>query len=1539
MRKWITLLVIVLAFSTVSGQNSRPQRQKQQFRKEAVKSSVSSNRSKELKDLSPARQEKVSVAQKKAETVRLKSDNVPQSRMLPIGQSLRRQSAVAAPVYKPVKSAADVTTARVILTAGDIWGDGSGYQLLLDADAVAYARIPLNSGEFNLPYSDFEYKIPTNADSALTTQNIVINNSIEIDIPAGTYDYFVTNPTPGAIMWIAGGGRGDDYEFEAGKTYEFTVTFNGESDLVTLTVVTVPTVPSAPTGFTVTPDAGGALSAVLDWTNPSLTLEGDPLTSITSIVIKRDKTVIQTINNPVPGAAGTYTDNTVANGRHTYTIYATNADGSGLVASTTVFVGIDPCLTGIATFPYREGAEEDLGCWSVWNVDGEGATWEVSNNRVHSGLHAFVHDYSSGNQDGWLISPKIIIPATGAYRLSFWSYNTDPSYYGKNSVLISTTNADPTVAGTYTEIWTPAAPPVSPAAWVESVVSLAAYAGQEIYLAFRYQGNYAHGWYLDDLSITEILKQDAGVTAITAPVNDIDMKANETVTVKVKNFGSENISNIPVYYKVGNDAPVAGVVPGPVAPDAEATFDFLTTADFSSERTYAIKAYTGLTGDTNTFNDTIQVSVTNVVCGGPVSTINEGFEDASALGCWRTVYDNANRTEVSDDVAHTGSQSWRFSSMEFAADYNAYLITPALTTTKAKHVSFFYTIYEASSYEDFRVGYSTGNADPASFIWVDDIQATPGGWKEYTHIFPADAKYIAVNYYSDYQFYLYVDDFTVSEIKEYDAAVTAIVSPVSGANLTATEPVKIKVRNVGAQPVNSLPVSFTVTGGETLNGTIAGPIESLAEVEYTFEGRTVDLSTAKDYSVKASVALPGDQNTANDALSATVSNYGNIVIMGAKTSATTCGAGFMDDGIYEDYSPGIDQIQTMTLYPDTPGDRVKVEFTEFASVPYELWWILEFPGDTLFVYEGNVATESKLLAALTGDLTGNLPAPFASYAADGSLTFSFHKYSGMADSGWEATISCYTPQPYDAGVSQILSPLKGSTTAAAVKVRIKNYGVNPLTSIPAAYKLNGGTAVTQTFTGNIAPGETADFTFTTPVDVSAYRSHTLEAYTLMPNDGDENNNAASVSFTHKESVTLYGYRIYDDNFASIPNVMAAVSFNTSDPSDVTTEYVYEDGDNVIYSGESVGDYIYVYSVYATQSAITAKHFIKLTRDWTPVTTKPITEFAHELTYDYSTGTLYAVTDSEDAGLELKTVDLETGALTTVAAITGVDYLYTLAADLNGTLYGVDTGGDLVTIDKTTGETTIIGNTGIEPNYLQSMTFDHNSERLFWAMSNSEDEGRLIELDPATGAVTDFGMLGGNAEIIGLHTPYSYLSAPELLSINIEDGATNVDPELSIILTFSQAITSTKLADITLKIGSDALSAVAVTPSISENVLTVAHAKLNNETTYDLLIPTGTIDHYDAEIALSFTTLKDVGIADIKGQSFSVYPNPAKNAAYISYVPENSVVSIKDATGRTVGSYTNLSGENVKLELPFTGGVYFIRISNNTTTTTQKLIIK
>ncbi len=159
-----------------------------------------------------------------------------------------------APVYSDLTIKAryrdpSATTATISLTVGDVWGDGSGYQMLLDADATAFgneipAEGPLTQSG-NAPaglYDAFEYKIPVNADGSTTTSNIVINNTVTIEVPAGTYDWCITNPTPGDRIWIASaqgniGGRADDYEFEAGYTYNFTVYLLGQNDATDVEII------------------------------------------------------------------------------------------------------------------------------------------------------------------------------------------------------------------------------------------------------------------------------------------------------------------------------------------------------------------------------------------------------------------------------------------------------------------------------------------------------------------------------------------------------------------------------------------------------------------------------------------------------------------------------------------------------------------------------------------------------------------------------------------------------------------------------------------------------------------------------------------------------------------------------------------------------------------------------------------------------------------------------------------------------------------------------------------------------------------------------------------------------------------------------------------------------------------------------------------------------------------------------------------------------------------------------------------------------
>ena len=137
--------------------------------------------------------------------------------------------------------------ATIILEAHNVWGDGTGYQLLLDADATAYGTIIPTSGPLTssgdadaTTYAAFEYKIPQNADGSTHTSNMVYDGAVTLSIPAGTYDYCITNPTPNDRIWIAASenGRKDNFIFQEGYSYHFSLSKNMDNthDTVSITV-------------------------------------------------------------------------------------------------------------------------------------------------------------------------------------------------------------------------------------------------------------------------------------------------------------------------------------------------------------------------------------------------------------------------------------------------------------------------------------------------------------------------------------------------------------------------------------------------------------------------------------------------------------------------------------------------------------------------------------------------------------------------------------------------------------------------------------------------------------------------------------------------------------------------------------------------------------------------------------------------------------------------------------------------------------------------------------------------------------------------------------------------------------------------------------------------------------------------------------------------------------------------------------------------------------------------------------------------------
>lgn len=103
--------------------------------------------------------------------------------------------------------------------------------------------------------------------------------------------------------------------------------------------------PADVTGLKVTPDAKGALKAVISFTAPTTTMEDKALSEIDYISIYRDGDLneIHRFEKPAPGAALSYTDEAadLTNDEHEYKVKCFNADGNSEGLARTVLVGQD----------------------------------------------------------------------------------------------------------------------------------------------------------------------------------------------------------------------------------------------------------------------------------------------------------------------------------------------------------------------------------------------------------------------------------------------------------------------------------------------------------------------------------------------------------------------------------------------------------------------------------------------------------------------------------------------------------------------------------------------------------------------------------------------------------------------------------------------------------------------------------------------------------------------------------------------------------------------------------------------------------------------------------------------------------------------------------------------------------------------------------------------------------------------------------------------------------------------------------------------
>ena len=400
----------------------------------------------------------------------------------------------------------------------------------------------------------------------------------------------------------------------------------------------------------------------------------------------------------------------------------------------------------ITSFPWTEGFESGTPTgFNFIDADNDGYCWAVKttssdNYNTHSGdavIASASWDADEGplTPDNWMILPAFNIPTDATdFTLSWFEEGQDPDYADEYySVYISTTGATVTDFGT-----TPVLSSTATGYWVKKTVDLSSYAGQTIYIAFRHHN-------ITDMFVLNI--DDIRVGGAEAPEISLAGPLNVLMNQPATFTATASTSTVTWY----------------VDGSAETETGLTLTYTFTTEGLHEVVAEA--TNSVGSVYDTLAVNV--IDCGDAISEFpyTEQFEAENP--CWQFVSaDPANdeNTGITEN-GYNGTNAFTLSSYASAEDYNQFLISPEIDLTAANDMMVSFWYQGASAGDAFRVKVSSTTADTAAFTTVlGDYPTVSTEWTNVSLMLPNNTKYIAINYYGDYAYYLYIDNFTIDEM-------------------------------------------------------------------------------------------------------------------------------------------------------------------------------------------------------------------------------------------------------------------------------------------------------------------------------------------------------------------------------------------------------------------------------------------------------------------------------------------------------------------------------------------------------------------------------------------------------------------------------------------------------------------------------------------------------------------------------------------------------------------------------------------------------
>lgn len=353
---------------------------------------------------------------------------------------------------------------------------------------------------------------------------------------------------------------------------------------------------------------------------------------------------------------------------------------------------------------------------------------------------------------------------------------------------------------------------------------------------------------------------DAAIFDIPYPNTGTELSTSEVVTISIWNSGGLPISNFDVNYQIDNNTPVTETVASTINSGDTLDYSFNQMADLSTYKTYDIKAYSSLSGDTINANDTAYKQVTNNPLQYCASSANSTIDSEIDEVIFNTIANNtagicadySDFTTISTTVLAGGSYQLSVTLGTCGGNY-------------AKSGAVFFDWNRDGDFDDANESGPVFGPTSVTQTFTNTVQVPVSAQTGNVRMrvigqeTSTPSSILPCGSYS----YGETEDYTVVVIPPIpqDAGVTNIVSPQFMGNEGDVDTLEVTVQNFGTDTIFSMDVKYEINGGTPVNYAFNDTLLPQGNMDIQLPNfiRPVDTSTVCVYTV-----LPGDSNTLND---------------------------------------------------------------------------------------------------------------------------------------------------------------------------------------------------------------------------------------------------------------------------------------------------------------------------------------------------------------------------------------------------------------------------------------------------------------------------------------------------------------------------------------------------------------------------------------------------------------------------------------------------------------------------------------------------